>query len=139
MFLLAVRTKTFQGPRMTCIMTGETFDLKHFTKNSYQGTRLSGSLYHRTVISTFHRIAYRLMMALVSMLLLVIMCVIFAVSYVSIHMFLRFQVSFTVILHNVRRQPINFRCVNSYSLLILHIMLMCIGGFGYICLIYVDI
>ncbi|XP_060083617.1 transmembrane protein 250-like [Ylistrum balloti] len=139
MFLLPVRAKTFQGPRMTCIMTAETFNVIHFTASSYQGTQISGSLYHRTAISTFHRIAYRLMMGLMSMLLFAVMCVIFAVCYVSVHMFLRFQISFTVILVNVRRQPINFRYANSYSLLFLHIILMCVGGFGYICLIYVDI
>ena len=138
---LRTRPRAFQGPYMTCMMTAETYLVrhKHFRTLSdrpiekprvYDYAR--GSIWKNHFAFSVYFVS-----GLLSVVLFIFFGILFVGFYVWVMLFIRFQYKFSIILLLLRVHIFDFRTLNKVLILVLHIIMLIVGGCGYITLMFI--
>lgn len=130
------RKRTFQGPHTTCLMTAETYHRRFLKTDTMKGKEMGSAT--RMKKWAYSQYILYFMSGLSAMLIFFILGTVFVIGYVLTRIFLRFQYKIAVFLVLCQRRPFELRQVNHVLVQVLQIMLLLIGGLGYICLLFVD-
>lgn len=128
---------SFQGPHTTCLMSAETYSNRYVDEGS---SRVSKESYkQKTFIFKHFRFIVYFTSGLLFMTGLALLCFLYLCSYLSARLFIRFQYKMALFFVLLQRQPFSFHNFNTLLVQFLQIMLMFIGGFGYLCMLFVEI
>lgn len=140
---LRTRPRAFQGPYMTCMMTAETYLVRHKkfrTLTDSSPTKPKVYDYARSSIWKSHyAFSIYFVFGLLSVILFLLFGVLFVVFYVWILLFIRFQYKFSILLLLLRVHIFDFRTFNKFLILSLHIIMLIVGGCAYITLMFITL
>ena len=136
MFPLPRRVRSYMGPHMTCIQSAETY-IKRYSRRANE-TNFDLFL-HRSVIFSHLRFLIYFSSGIFTMIAFIVMVIVFFVGYIFTHMFLRFQYKLTIFLILLGRRRIGFDELNKVFVYGLHVVMLFIGGFGWIFLLFVEL
>lgn len=138
---LRTRPRAFQGPYMTCMMTAETYLVRH---KNYQTlphkspTKPKVYDYARgSIWKNHYAFSVYFVFGLLSIILFLFFGILFLGLYVWIMLFIRFQYKFSIMLLLLRVHIVDFRTLNKMMILVLHIVMLIVGGCGYITLMFI--
>jgi len=136
LFPMSRRMRCYMGPHMTCMMTAESYVQKFNRMHSHSTFSVFLS---KSLVFSHCRFMMYFTAGIVSMALFVLMTFAFFISYFAWRLFLRFQFKLTVFIIMLGREHIPFHDCNTYMLYYLHIMMMLIGGFGWLTLLFIEL
>lgn len=135
LFPLVRRIRSFQGPHSSCAETAESY-LHKFSKDR---ERWFNFMPHTCILSVQLRFIVYFCLGLASMLSVFIFAVTLFIGYMLVHILLRFQYKMNILLVLMEQPQLNCQAVNKLCIYFLHVVMMLIGGFGWISLLYIDI
>ena len=141
--LIPLRTKprAFQGPYMTCMMTAETYLVRHKklrTISDNTPTKPKVHDYARGSIWKNHfAFSIYFVTGLLSIVLFSVFGILLVILYVWMILFIRFQYKFSIMLLLLRVHIFDFRMINKVTLLTLHLVMVIVGGCAYITLMFI--
>lgn len=126
---------TTHGPHSTCLMTAESY-LVHYRPRHSRWLQVSHC--KCTLLSCHISALFYLSTHLLSSIAFVVLSLLFIVSYIGVRLFLRFQLKLAMYLILLQRVPFEFKILNQTFILCLNIMLVLIGGFGFLAISFID-
>ncbi len=134
-FPLPRRVRSYMGPHMTCLQTAETY-VKRYSPRA-KDTNFDLFL-HRSLFFGHLQFMIYFSLGLFTMMAFVMSVFIFILSYTFTHVFLRFQYKLTILLILLGRQRIGFDDLNTLCIYSLHVIMLFIGGFGWIFILFIE-
>ena len=129
------RMRSFQGPHSHCLITAET----HLKLFSSARESIFNCMLRQSLIAQQIGCFVYFTTGLLSMLAVILSAVIFCVFYVSMRLFLRFQFKLSVLFVLLQQRRLDFHVLNKLCIYCIHVIMLFIGGFGWISLLYIDI
>lgn len=126
---------TTHGPHSTCLLTAESY-LVHYRPRHSRWLQVSHS--KCTLLSCHISAIFYITTQILSCISFLVLGLVFLVSYFSMRLFLRFQLKLALSLILLQRVPFEFKFLNQFFVLCLNIMLVLLGGFGFLVLSFVD-
>lgn len=137
LFPLPRRIRSFQGPHCDCVDTAETHLCK-FKKDKARD-HIFDHLLRTTIIAIHLRFTFYFTLGLLSMLGLLLSAVGFFIGYCFTRLMLRFQFKINIVLVLMQQPHLNCHTFNKLCIYILHILMLFIGGFGWVSLLYIEV
>lgn len=126
------------GPHSTCLQCAETCQKRgNFVRGSTP--LMYPSLIPTSLVAGHLRFIMFLSSGLLINLGVLLTTVFFIFSFVGMHVFLRFQYKLGIFLVMLGRQQIQFHKLNQFCLYCLHVMMLMLGGFGWLSLLYIEL
>ncbi len=135
LFPLPRRVRSYMGPHMTCVQSAETYAKRY----SHRANAPTFELFlHRSIVFSHLQFEIYFSLGIFTIAAFLVMMMVFFCGYGLMHIFLRFQYKLTIVLIMLGRRRISFDDVNKLFIFVLHMLMLFIGGFGWIFMLFIE-
>lgn len=135
-FPLPRRLRSFQGPHSTCMQTAETVSKQASERSQHS---IFDFVLHEAIIFHHLRFTIYLTSGLLTIFAFLLSALAFFLTFGFLHLFLRFQYKLSILLLMMQHQIIDFNALNKAFLYYIHMLMILIGGFGWILVLFIEL
>ncbi len=135
LFPLVRRLRSYQGPHVTCTQTAETHNKRYARRNN---DTMFDCFMYRSITYGHLRFLIYFSSGFFTIVAFVFVSLSFLIGYCLMHLFLRFQYKITIFLLLLGRRGFAFNDLNKFLVYCLHLMMVFIGGFGWVFMLFVE-